>query len=91
MEFDQSYQSRWRVALVCAGLFALSVIPPVVEAVGFLLPPLWVTILLVLVVSSFCSILAREKRRNGAWIALVAALLIIGYLLVTARVYEKNA
>ncbi len=88
MEFDQSVQWRWKAALVTAFLFTLSV-TPLARVFGFLIVPLWVVLVLITVTAAVCSILALEKRKSVAWIAVAVLVADIGYLVMLTLLNEK--
>jgi hypothetical protein len=88
MEFDQSFQGRWKVALGTALLFTLSV-TPLARVFGFLVAPLWVILALITGIAAVCSILAGERRKSVAWIAITLLTGDIGYLVVLTLINEK--
>jgi hypothetical protein len=87
MDFDPSVQSRWLVGLAATFFTALTLVPPVGRLFGFTLVLVWVGLLLVAIPISIFSILAKERMRRYAWLAL-ACLAACFFYVVGRGLYE---
>ncbi len=80
MEFDQSIQTRWRVALVLSvfaaaspillRVYVLAIEPRDAPWTVFLLSPLWVLVFCSSWLFAVFSILAKEGNARWAWFAI---------------------
>ena len=89
MEFDQSIQWRWKLAVSGAFLFTLSV-TPLARVFGFTLVAICALLLVAVIVVAACSILAGEKRKSLAWVALIVVGADIGYLMLPMLMNERG-